>query len=272
MQFARIGEVTLHFQMIGDPTVKPLIVFSNALGMDFRIWRDVIVRLAGDFAILTYDKRGHGLSDVGTTPYTIETHANDLAGLLDFIGAPAGLICGVSVGGTVAQALYAIRPDLVRGLILCDTAHKVGTPEVWNGRIAAVEQHGIAGIADASLERWFTPAFRTPENAEFTGYRNMLERQPAAGYMATLAALRDADLTDLAPNITVPTLCIVGEEDVSTTPALVAEFAKMIPGARFEVIKNSAHLPCIEQPAVLAQMIQAFAAFAGAAAGASPLN
>jgi 3-oxoadipate enol-lactonase len=267
MQFARIGEVTIHYQMIGDPTVKPLIVFANSLGTDFRIWRDVVVRLAGDFAILTYDKRGHGLSDVGPTPYSIEDHAGDLAGLLDLIGAPAALVCGVSVGGIIAQALYAARPDLVRGLILCDTAHKVGTAEVWNARIEAVEQRGIAEIAGAILERWFTANFRKPGNAEYVGYRNMLVRQPAAGYAATCAALRDADLSQLAPTIAVPTLCVVGDQDGSTPPSLVAEFARMIPGARFEVIKNCGHLPSIEQPAMLAGMIQAFAALAGAAAG-----
>lgn len=268
MQFARIGEVTLHYQMIGDPTVKPLIVFANSLGTDFRIWRDVVVRLAGDFAILNYDKRGHGLSDVGPTPYTIEDHAGDLAGLLDLIGVRAALICGVSVGAMIAQALYAARPELVRGLILCDTAHKVGTAELWNGRIAAVNDRGIAAIADSILERWFTPAFRDPGNAEYVGYHNMLVRQPVAGYAATCAALRDADFSNVAPAITVPTLCVVGDQDGSTPPSLVAEFAKMIPGSRFEVIRNCGHLPSIEQPAVLAEMIQAFAALAGAAGSA----
>ena len=62
MQFAKIGDINLHYQLIGAPAGKPVMVFANSLGTDFRIWRDVIVRLAGDFSILTYDSRGHGLS------------------------------------------------------------------------------------------------------------------------------------------------------------------------------------------------------------------
>ncbi|KKB11927.1 3-oxoadipate enol-lactonase [Devosia geojensis] len=258
MQFVRIGGVALHYQMIGDPAAKPLIVFVNALGTDFRIWRDVIVRLVGDYAILAYDKRGHGLSDVGATPYTIETHAEDLAGLLDHVGARGAIVCGVSVGGMIAQVLSARRPDLVRALVLCDTAHKSGTPQMWAERTAAVEAEGIASIADTILERWFTPEFR--ETAECAGYRNMLVRQPAAGYAATCAALRDADLTEIARTISVPAICIVGEADGSTPPALVAEFARMVPNARFELIKRCGHLPSIEQPETLTQIIRAFLA------------
>ena len=260
MQFARLNDVTLHYQMIGAPSATPLMVFVNSLGTDFRIWRDVIVRLAGEFSILLYDLRGHGLSDVGETPYSMDDHVDDLASLLDHVGAGKTIICGVSVGGQIAQGLYQSRPDLVRALILCDTAAKIGDADFWNARIAAIEKNGIAGIADGLLERWFAPSFRRRGNFEFEGYRNMLIRQPVAGYIATCAALREADFTAAARQITVPTICVVGEADASTPPALVAAFAKLIPGARYEVIKGAGHLPCVEQPAALVAIIRAFIA------------
>lgn len=258
MQFARINDVTIHYQIIGGPADKPVLVFANSLGTDFRIWRDVIVRLAGDFPIVLYDKRGHGLSDLGQMPYSIEDHATDLAGLLDFLSVKDAVICGLSVGGLVAQSLYQRRPDLVRALILCDTAHKIGTADSWNARIAQVEAHGIESIVDAIMERWFTPAFRRPENIDFAGYCNMLIRQPAAGYAATCAALRDADLTEAAARIAVPTICIVGDQDGSTPPELVLSTAKLIPNARYEVIKDAGHIPCVEQPEALTEVIRAF--------------
>ncbi len=213
MQFARINDITIHYQVIGATGDRPVLVFANSLGTDFRIWRDVIVRLAGDFAIVLYDKRGHGLSDIGPTPYAIEDHANDLAGLLDMLSVKQAIICGLSVGGLIAQSLYQRRPDLVRALVLCDTAHKIGTAETWAARIAAVEERGIEAIADSVLERWFTPAFRRPENIAYAGYRNMLVRQPVTGYVATCAAIRDADYTEAAARIAVPTLCVVGDQD-----------------------------------------------------------
>ena len=258
MQFARINDVTIHYQIIGGPADKPVLVFANSLGTDFRIWRDVIVRLAGDFAIVLYDKRGHGLSDLGQMPYSIEDHATDLAGLLDFLSVKNAIICGLSVGGLVAQSLYQRRPDLVRALILCDTAHKIGTAESWNARIAKVEADGIESIVDSIMERWFTPAFRRPENIAYDGYCNMLIRQPVAGYVATCAALRDADLTEAAAKIAVPTICIVGDQDGSTPPELVLSTAKLIPNARYEVIKDAGHIPCVEQPETLTEVIRAF--------------
>ncbi|QRM53947.1 3-oxoadipate enol-lactonase [Sinorhizobium sp. BG8] len=258
MQFARINDITLHYQVIGGPADKPVIVFVNSLGTDFRIWRDVIVRLAGDYAILAYDKRGHGLSDIGRVPYAIEDHVNDLAALLDLHAIKGAIICGLSVGGLIAQGLSAARPDLVRALVLCDTAHKIGTAETWNARIAAVESGGLEPIADAIMERWFTPSFRRPENTAYAGYWNMLVRQPPVGYAATCAAIRDADFTAVARSIAVPTLCVVGDQDGSTPPDLVLSTAKLIPGARYEVIADAGHIPCVEQPEALTAVLRAF--------------
>ncbi len=260
MQFAKIGDINLHYQLIGAPAGKPVIVFANSLGTDFRIWRDVIVRLAGDFAIVTYDMRGHGLSDLGGSHSSMDDHVADLAGLLDMLDASQTIVCGLSVGGLVAQGLYAARPDLVRALVLCDTAAKIGTDESWKSRIAALRDNGIESIADGILERWFTPAFRAKDNAEFAGYRNMLIRQSAAGYIAMCEAIRDADYTDEATRIAVPTICIVGDQDGATPPELVLATAKLIPGCRYEIIKDAGHIPCVEQPEALTQIMRAFIA------------
>lgn len=256
MQFARVNGVTVHHQVIGA-AAKPLIVFANSLGTDFRIWRDVVVRLAGDFAILCYDQRGHGLSDLGDTPATMADHAADLAALMDHLKFRDALICGLSVGGMIAQQLWADRPDLVSGLILCDTAHRIGTAESWSARIAAVEQGGIEAVADAVMPLWFTPAFRA--SPEGQGYRTMLCRQPVAGYLATCAAIRDTDLTETARRIDVPAIVVVGEKDGSTPPALCAEFARLIPGARYEIVKDAAHIVPVDQPVILSQIIRTFA-------------
>lgn len=260
MQFARIGSVNLHYQIIGAPAGKPVLVFANSLGTDFRIWRDVVMQLAGDFAIVLYDMRGHGLSDTGATPYSMDDHIGDLAGLLDFLKTGKTIVCGLSVGGLVAQGLYAARPDLVRALVLCDTAHKIGTDDSWNARIATIADGGIAGMADAILKNWFTEAFRAPGNPVFAGYRNMLVRQPVEGYIATCAAIRDCDFTEAAAKIAVPAVCIVGDQDGSTPPDMVLATARLIPGCRYEVIKDAGHIVCVEQPLVVSDIIRAFAA------------
>ena len=257
MDFKTLNGVVLHLEDLG-PAEWPALVFSNSLGTDFRIWDEVVAPLAERFRIVRYDKRGHGLSEVGETPYRISDHVADLAALLDELAIEQAVVCGLSVGGLIAQGLYASRPELVSGLILSDTAHKIGTAELWNGRIDAIEQGGIASIAEAILERWFSKALRANDPVALAGWRAMLTRTPAAGYLGTAAAIRDADFTAEAARIAVPTLCIVGEEDGATPPELMRQTADLIPDARYEVIAGAGHLPCIEQPQAVVDLIDGF--------------
>jgi len=258
--FVSVGGVTLHHRHIEAAGASRPIVFINSLGTDFRIWDGVVARLAGDMPVLVYDKRGHGLSDIGAGVRSIDDHVDDLIALIDHFGFDRVVLYGLSVGGMVAQGLHARRPELVEALVLSDTAHKIGTAESWNSRIATVERDGIAAIADGVLKTWFTPDFHARRAAELAGCRNMLTRQALPGYIGTCMAVRDADFTQTAPRIAVPTLCVVGEQDGSTPPALVRSLADLIPGARFEVIGNAGHIPCVEQPAAVAGLIRGFVA------------
>lgn len=258
MQFAKLNNVNLHFQEIGAPEGKPLIVFINSLGTDFRIWRDVIIRFVGEAEVLTYDKRGHGLSEVGPSPYTIEDHAADLAALMDHLGKRNAIIVGLSVGGLIAQALYKTRPDLVRAMVLSDTATKIGSSDLWNDRISSIEIGGMDSLADSVMVRWFSEEFIAKNAEEVAGFRTMLARQPIEGYIGTCAAIRDADYTQDASVISVPVMCLVGLADQSTTPAHVYEMASHINNARYEEIKDAAHLPCIEQPDAYANLLKDF--------------
>ena len=258
MQFVHINDIVIHYDIRRADERKPVIVFINSLGTDSRIWHVELPKLADDFTLLTYDMRGHGLSGLGNPPYSIADHVADLAGLLDHLGLSSVVVCGLSVGGLIAQGLYKSRPDLVKALVLSNTAHKIGTAEMWAARIAAVEKNGIGSILDAIMERWFTAPFRLPENAAYQGYCNMLVRQPTFGYSGTCAAIRDADFTEDAKKIGVPVLCIVGREDGSTSPEVVKSLADLIPGARYEIIEGAAHIPCVEAPAAHAALIRGF--------------
>ncbi len=258
MQFAELNNVTLHYQVLSAPKDKPVLVFINSLGTDFRIWRDVIVNLAGEYAMIAYDKRGHGLSSIGNSPYKMEDHVGDLVALLDHLKVKNAILCGVSVGGMIAQGVYGSRPDLVRALVLCDTGHKIGTAQMWNDRISALEKGGIESLAEPILVRWFSSVFHEDQPAALQGYHNMLVRQTLEGYLGTCAALRDADYTAIAKSIAVPTLCVVGEEDGATPPELVAELAGLINGSEFEIIEGAGHLPSIEQPDKLTDLMKKF--------------
>lgn len=257
MAFARVNGVVLHHQVDGRAD-RPVLVFANSLGSDFRIWDAVVAKLGERYRFVRYDKRGHGLSEATPAPYALTDHVNDLAALLDHLGVSKAAVVGLSVGGMIAQGIAALRPDLVAALMLVGTGHKIGTAEFWKARIDAVRTNGISGIADLVLQRWFTPGYRTPENPDFVGYTNMLVRTPLDGYVGTCMALRDADLTESTRALKVPTLCMVGDQDGSTPPDLVRSLAALIKGAEFRIIPDAGHIPCAEQPDAVAELIGTF--------------
>ncbi|WP_289078065.1 3-oxoadipate enol-lactonase [uncultured Thalassospira sp.] len=257
LQVAPINGTHIHYSQSG-PKDAPVLVFSNSLGTDLRIWDDVVAALSERFNIVTYDKRGHGLSGIGDAPYDIALHANDLIGLLDHLGLDKVIICGLSVGGLIAQKVTQLQPERVRGLILCDTAPKLGDYNGWNTRIEAIKADGIDVLGDAIMERWLSPMFRKDRPLETAMYRDMLVRTTEAGYIGTCVALRDGDLREAAGKIAVPTLCICGSDDLATPPAVVREMATMIPNAEFELIDGVGHLPCIETPELLTRLIDRF--------------
>lgn len=262
MAFTRVNGVVLHHDVRGKVD-GPVVVFSNSLGTDFRIWDEVVATLTDRYRVVLYDKRGHGLSEATPAPYRMDDHVSDLAALLEHLDVKQAAVVGLSVGGMIAQGLAAKRPDLVKLLVLCDTAHKIGTAEMWNARIDAVNNGGIGPMSDAIMERWFTPEYRVPENAAFVGYTAMLNRTTGDGYAGTCAALRDADFTESTRALTIPVLCIVGDQDGSTPPDLVRSTADLINGSRFEIIAGAGHIPCVEKPAETAALISNFLNEAG---------
>ncbi len=253
MQALTQGHGTLHLQIDG-PDHGPTVVFANSLGTDLRLWDKVLPLLPPGLRTVRYDKRGHGLSSYGGGA-TITDHADDAIAVIEHVGGPVVFV-GLSIGGLIAQCVASRRPDLVRALVLSNTAAKLGTADGWQTRINAVIDGGLASIADAVMDRWFAPAFRaTPELAL---WRAMLTRTPARGYTAACAALAGADQTEATRALRLPTLVIAGSEDGASPTAIVKATADLIPGAIFHEIPGAGHLPCVETPAAWAALVTPF--------------
>jgi 3-oxoadipate enol-lactonase len=217
MQAITISGRTAHAALAGDPDRLPL-VFVNSLGTDLRIWDRVLPLLPPGLRLLRYDLRGHGLSDAGTPGWSVDDLADDLAALLDATSTEPAVICGLSVGGMIAQSLAARRPDQVRALVLVGTAARIGPPEMWDERITRVRAGGLAPLADGILARWFSARFRA-EAPDIALWRNMLVRTPAGAYADTCAAIRDADLTASTAGLRLPVLALVGERTGRRRPS-----------------------------------------------------
>ena len=259
MQFVKINGGVTHFLDEG-PRDAPPIVFINSLGTDFRIWDDLARPMTQRYRVVRYDKRGHGLSQLRTGSASIADFGTDLAALLDRLELKPATIVGLSIGGLIAQDLFRLRANLVRSLVLCDTAHRIGTHDSWNARLSAVEAGGIEAIADHLMELWFSKDYHRTSPDAVAGWRAMVTRTPVEGYLTACRAIRDADLTEQVGRIAVPTLCIVGDEDGSTPVPLVRDLSTRIPGAKFEVIAGAGHLPCIDKPDALRKLIESHVA------------
>jgi 3-oxoadipate enol-lactonase len=249
----------LHARSIDVSASAKTFVFINSLGTDFRIWDGVTHHLGGQFNIVLHDKRGHGLSTHGSEPISIAAYANDIEDLLHSLGKTKVILCGLSVGGLIAQQLVANGNITIAGLILSNTGLKIGSDEMWNNRIATIEATGVEGIADGVMERWFSPAFRASHPDQLTLYRTMLARTPQSGYIACCKAIRDAAGFDHGSRKMPPTLCLGGTFDGSTPPALVQAMASNIPAAAYHEFEGAGHLPCIEQSQNYANVIARFA-------------
>ncbi len=258
MAFASINGLTVHYELIGNPKAKKLIVFSNALGTDFRIWLPVFDELPDDMAFLLYDSRGHGLTSDPGSPFTIDTLADDLIGLVEHLKLRQPILCGLSVGGLVVQAVAVKRPDLVKKLIVCNSAAKIGDAESWNARIETLRKGGLAAISEATMQRWFTPAFHGERAADIAGYRLMVERQDVASYIRTAEAVRDADYRGQIKDLKIPALFLAADQDGSVAASVVEDTADLVEGSAYEVIENCGHMTPVEQPEQLAALIEDF--------------
>ncbi|TPE49216.1 3-oxoadipate enol-lactonase [Amaricoccus solimangrovi] len=258
MKMAEINGLTVHYTDEGAAD-GPAVVFANSLGTDLRVWDAVVPLLPRGLRVIRYDKRGHGLTDAPNGDYYMGDLVADAAGLIGHLGLRDVLFVGLSIGGVIAQGLAAERPDLVRGIVLSNTAPKIGTDTMWKERIATIRAGGIAALADPVLERWFSKKFRAERATEFAGWRHMLTRTPAGGYIGCCAALAETDLRDSTAGLRLPALVIAGSEDGSTPPDLVREMAESIEGARFELIRGAGHIPCVEAPETVARLIGDFA-------------
>ena len=197
MAFADVNGAVAHYADEGRRDARA-IVFINALGVDYRIWDELVGPLASAYRIVRYDKRGHGLSGLPPGPALIADYAADLIALLDLLRVDGAVIVGVSMGGIIAQELYRQRPDLVAALALCDTAAKIGTEESWRQRMDEVARGGIEAVADATMRRWFTSEFRARRPAESPAGGPCSTRCPKEGYLTACAAQAQADSDPIA--------------------------------------------------------------------------
>ena len=238
---------TMHLSLSnGD---GPTLVFLNSLGTDLRMWDAVCALLPTDWATLRMDKRGHGLSDTAPDSYSIPDLAKDVLAAMDNVGINRAVVVGCSIGGLIAQHIALTAPERVLGLVLSNTAPKLGSAEDWLARIEMINESGMRAVAEGILPRWFGPEFLMKPEANL--WRTLLARTDQAGYVATCNAIAGTDITEQLSEIAAPALVFAGQHDLATPPNVVAALAAALPDADLISFETTGHLPAIEAPDAL---------------------
>jgi 3-oxoadipate enol-lactonase len=231
----------------------PVVVLLHAFPLDRRMWRPQTEALADTARLIVPDQRGFGgTAGFDGTP-SIAQMADDVASLLDAMRiAEPVIVGGLSMGGYVALNFARRHAARLRGLILADTRAEADTAEAKANRdrmIAFARENRAVDVIDALLPKMVSERTRSERTAVVDDVRKVASEQTTSGIAAALAALRDReDATPWLSGIKVPTLVVVGSDDVLTPPAAAQTLAKSIAGAELVTLPAAGHLANLETP------------------------
>jgi len=237
----------LNYELTG-PADAPVLVLVNSIGTTMAMWDEQLARLGDNFRILRYDHPGHGASPDPQPELTVAELARGLYRLIGELEIERFSMWGISMGGMVAMYIAAHHSDQIDGLVLAATALGFPSPDPWLQRAEKVRAEGLAAIAPAVMERYFSEPFRSGHPELVERFSADLLACSAEGYARCCEALASWDF-EYAARIAVPTLVLIGADDAALPAALTEPVAQAIPGATMQRIANAGHLLNVEQPA-----------------------
>jgi 3-oxoadipate enol-lactonase len=244
---ARINGIQINYEMEGAD--GPWVTFSHSLACNLRMWDEQAALLRDRHRVLRFDTRGHGDSDAPSGAYSLDQLAQDLRGLLDYLGIGQTHFVGLSMGGMIGMTFALKYPGVFKTLALCDTSSRVPAEAqpVWDGRIKTALEQGMEPLVEPTLQRWFTEPFRNLRPDMMKRVGDMIRATPVAGYVGCCHAIPKINLTDRLSGIGCPTLVMVGDQDVGTPVAMSEAIHDAIPHSELVIIRNASHLSNLEQ-------------------------
>lgn len=256
-----IDGIEIEYEATGS---GPAVLLLHAFPLGHFMWDAQSEALAGTQRVVRFDARGFGGSGLGEGPLTMERIADDGAALLDHLGIDRAVVGGCSMGGYAAFAFVRRHPQRLAGLVLQDTRAGADTEEAKANR-AALAAKVLAEGSGAAVEAFLPKLLgETTQREQPDLVARVRERilatapEGIANALHGLAARADSRAT--LPTIPVPTLVLVGAEDVLTPPAEAALLSAAIPRARLDVIPNAGHLANLENPPAVNAALEAFLA------------
>lgn len=233
----------------------PVVVLSNSMGADLRMWDGVLPALEEHFRVVRYDTRGHGQSPEVPGPYSMDDLADDVVALLDRLGLEKAHLVGLSLGGMTGIRLAARAPERVDRLVLLCTGAFLEVGPAYTERAAQVRSQGTGSVAEGVVSRWFTPDHLEQHPDVRAFHEAMCAATSPEGYAGSCEAIAAMDLRPDLPHIEAPTLAIAGADDPATPPSYLREIADGVPDGRLVVVPDAAHLAAAQQPEAVAAAI-----------------
>jgi 3-oxoadipate enol-lactonase len=226
-----------------------VLVFLHAFPLDRRMWLPQRNAFSGGYRVILPDFRGFGASSEMPPAASIDEHADDIAALLDHLGVTKATFVGLSMGGYVALAFAERHREKLAALVLADTKAGADTPEAKKKRdetIALVQRDGPNALAEQMLPKLLSPIAPPVSLAHV---RAIAAEQKSPGLEAALLAMRDRpDRSRLLPELKVPSLVLVGEDDVVTPPDEARRLADALASSTFVELRGASHLSNVEVP------------------------
>jgi 3-oxoadipate enol-lactonase len=242
----------------------PALLLLHAFPLGLFMWDAQAEALAPTHRVLRFDVRGFGGSAAGRGPLTMESIADDGAALLDLLGIEKAVVGGCSMGGYAALAFVRRHPQRLAALVLQDTRAGADTSEAKANRAALamkVLAEGAPAAAEAFLPKLVGETTHRERPDLVASLRQRILAASPQGIANALHGLASrADSRETLPTIDVPTLVLVGAEDVLTSPPEAATMAAAIRRARLDVIPAAGHLANLENPAAVNAALRAFLA------------
>jgi len=241
----------LHYDIVGAED-GPVVCITHSLASDGGSWTEQLPPLLqAGFRILRLDMRGHGGSDPVAGEYTMSALAGDVAATLEALSLPRVHYIGLSIGGMIGQAFAIEHGAKLISAMWCDTlpASPAGAAALWAERMDTVRRaNSLEPLADATVERWFTDAFRPRKSGRWKQIRDTVAATTPAGYLGCSAAIMNFDFTAALPALRLPALVVCGADDPGTPPSENRRLAGLVPGGRYEEIADARHFPNVERP------------------------
>jgi 3-oxoadipate enol-lactonase len=234
------------------PEDAPAVVLIHGIGLDRSIWNAWMPVLARRFRVVRYDLPGHGGSAPLAETVSLSALTHQLAGLLDTLAIGRAAVVGFSIGGMINRRFAVDHPDRVAALAVLNSPHE-RTPDEQQAvedRVARTNRGGPAATMDATLRRWFTPAFieAHPDAVDRVRRGVLATHPPSYAQFREVLAKGVKELIRPSPPIAAPALVITCEHDSGSTPSMSHAIASEIEGAETIIVPHLQHLGLVEDP------------------------